>query len=105
MATTPKALYHGQPSNTAATLYTAPSATVTIVRHIRIINPDTSGHTVDLYLNGSTDAHRITETIAVAAGSSWEDDVYIPLAAADTIQGKADASTKVTVFIGGAEIA
>lgn len=104
MATTPKALYHGQPTNAAATLYTVPASTVTIVRHIRIVNPDTASHTVDLYRNGSADANRITETITIPAGGSWEDDVYLPLAAADTIQGKADASTKVTVFIGGAEI-
>lgn len=103
--TTPKALYHGQPTNSAATLYTVPGSTVTIIRHIRIVNPDTAGHTVDLYRNGSADANRITETISIAAGGSWEDDVYLPLAAADTIQGKADASSKVTVFIGGAEIA
>jgi hypothetical protein len=103
--TTPKALYHGQPTSSASTLYTVPSSTVTIIRHIRVVNPDTAGHTVDLWRNGSSDVNRITETISVAAGDSWEDDVYLPLAAADTIQGKADTSSKITVFIGGAEIA
>ena len=103
--TTPKPLYQGQPASTVATLYTVPAATVTVVRHIRILNPDTASHTVDLYRNGSGDSNRITETITIPASSSWEDDVYLPLAAADTIQGKADTSTKVTVFIGGAEIA
>lgn len=102
--TTPKALYHGQPTSTAATLYTVPSSTTTVVRHIRCLNPDTSSHTLDLYRNGSGNANRITETITVPAGGSWEDDVYIPLATTDTIQGNADASTKITVFIGGAEI-
>lgn len=104
MPTTPTPLYHGQPTNSATTLYTVPGATTTVVRHIRVINPDSVSHTVDLYRNGSADVNRITETITVLAGGSWEDDVYFPLAAADTIQGKADASSKVTVFIGGAEI-
>lgn len=104
MATSPTPLYHGQPTNSATTLYTVPSSTITVVRHIRVVNPDASSHTVDLYRNGSADANRLTETITVQAGSSYEDDVYIPLATGDTIQGKADASTKVTVFIGGAEI-
>ncbi len=104
MATTPTVLYHGQPTNSATTLYTVPSSTTSIVRHIRVVNPDSSSHTVDLYRNGSADANRITETITVLAGGSWEDDVYLPLATGDTIQGKADASSKVTVFIGGAQI-
>lgn len=103
--TTPKTLYHAQPTSSAATLYTVPSSTTTVVRHIRAVNADSVSHTFDLYRNGSTDAARITETIIVPAGGSWEDDVYIALAATDTIQGKADASSKVTLYIGGAEIA
>jgi hypothetical protein len=105
VATTPKALYHAQLAAAAATLYTVPSATVTVVRHLRAVNADTVLHTFDLYRNGSGDVNRITETITIPAGSSWEDDVYLPLAAADTIQGKADVASKVTLFIGGAEIA
>lgn len=104
MATAPTALYHGQPTNSATTLYTVPGSTITVVRHIRAVNSDTASHTIDLYRNGSAAANRLTETITIPAGGSWEDDVYIPLAATDTIQGKADASSKVTVFIGGAEI-
>ncbi len=102
--TTPKALYHGQPTSSATTLYTVPGSTVTVVRHIRCVNPDSSSRTLDLYRNGSADANRITETITIPAGGSWEDDVYLPLAATDTIQGKASASSKITLFIGGAEI-
>ncbi len=104
MATAPKPLYHGQPTNSATTLYTVPGSTITVVRHIRAVNDDSVSHTLDLYRNGSASANRLTETITIQAGSSYEDDVYLPLAAADTIQGKADTSSKVTVFIGGAEI-
>lgn len=105
MATTaPTPLYHGQPTNSAATLYTVPSSTITVVRHIRAVNADTAVHTLDLFRNGSAAANRITETITIPAGGSWEDDVYLPLAAADTIVGNADVSSKVTLFIGGAEI-
>ncbi len=104
MATTPTVLYHGQPTNSATTLYTVPGSTTTIVRHIRAVNDDSVSHTLDLYRNGSASANRLTETITIQAGSSYEDDVYLPLATTDTIQGKADASSKVTLFIGGAEI-
>ncbi len=104
MATSPKPLYHGQPTNSATTLYTVPGATIAIIRHIRAVNDDSVSHTFDLYRNGSASANRLTETITIQAGSSYEDDVYVPLATADTIQGKADASSKVTLFIGGVEI-
>ncbi len=104
MATSPQPLYHGQPTNSATTLYTVPGSTVTVVRHIRVVNPDSVSHTIDLYRNGSADANRLTETITIQATSSYEDDVYLPLVATDTIQGKADASSKITLFIGGAEI-
>lgn len=103
--TTPKALYHGQPGTAAATLYTVPAATTTVVRHLRAVNATASAVTLDLYRNGSADANRITETITVPAGGAWEDDVYLPLAATDTIQGKAGTATALTVFVGGAEIA
>lgn len=103
--TTPKALYHGQPGTTASTLYTVPAATTTVIRHIRAVVPGGASVTLDLYRNGSADANRITETVTIQAGGSWEDDVYLPLAAGDTIQGKAGTATALTLFIGGAEIA
>jgi hypothetical protein len=104
MATTAKTLYHGQPTNAAATLYTVPGSTVAIIRHIRVVNDDSASHNFDLWRNGSASANRITENITLQPGTSWEDDVYMPLAAADTIQGKADTSAKLTVYIGGVEI-
>ncbi len=104
MATAPKPLYHGQPTNSATTLYTVPGSTVTVIRHIRAVNADSVSHTFDLYRNGSADANRLTETITLQAGGSYEDDVYLPLVATDTVQGKADASSKVTLFLGGVEI-
>jgi hypothetical protein len=104
--TTAKTLAHAQLGSSAGTLYTVPSATKAIVRHIRVVNPDTASHTFDLYRNGSGDANRLTETVTVPAGGSWEDDVFIGLeTVGDTIQGKADTATKLTIYIGGAEIA
>lgn len=104
MASNPKKIYHGQPTNAATTLYTVPALTSTIIRHIRAINPDTVSHTFDLWVNGSADANRVTETITVPAGGSVEDDVYVVMGAADTLQGKADTSSKVTVYVSGAEV-
>jgi hypothetical protein len=103
MATTPKPLYHGQPAAAGGTVYTAPS--VAVVRHIRCVNKDTSSHTLELFRNGSAAANALTEVITIPAGGAWEDDVYLPLASTDTIYAKADADSKITLYIGGAEIA
>lgn len=103
--TTPKTLYHAQPGNTAATLYTVPGSTVAIVRHIRVINKDTTvGYDLELWRNGSADANAITRKITVPPNGEWEDDMYVPLAATDTIQGKASTAAKLTVVISGVEI-
>lgn len=102
-------LYHGQPGNTAAAVYTVPAATTAVVRHLRCVNADTSSHTLDLYRYASggsaSDATRVTETITIPAGGSWEDDVYLPMNATDVLAAKADVASKITLFIGGAQIA
>jgi len=103
-ATTPKTLYHGQPTAAGGTVYTVPGSTTTVVRHIRCVNKDASSHTLELFRNGSAAANAITEIITIPAGGAWEDDVYLPLAATDTIYAKADADTKITLYVGGAEI-
>jgi hypothetical protein len=103
--TTPKTLVHTQPTAAGATVYTTPGATVTVVRHMRCTNKDSSSHTLELFRNGSAAANALTEVITIPAGGAWEDDVYIALAATDTIYAKADADSKITLYIGGAEIA
>jgi len=107
--TTPKPLYHGQPGNTAAAAYTVPAATTTVVRHFRCVNKDTAAHTLELwhYASGgsATNATAITETITIPSGGSWEDDVYLPMNAGDVLAAKADTASKITLYVGGAEIA
>lgn len=109
MATTPKPLYHGQPGNTAAAVYTVPAATTAVLRHLRCVNKDSSSHTLELwhYASGgsASDATVITETITIPAGGSWEDDIYLPMNTGDILAAKADTAAKLTLFVGGAEIA
>ena len=105
MPTTPKKIYLGQPGNTAGTIYTVPTATVTIVRHIRCVNKDVAtAYDLELWLNGSADANAIIAKKTIPPGGEWEDDCYIALPAADYIQAKASTAAKLTVYIGGAEI-
>lgn len=108
MATTPKPLYHGQPAAAGTDCYTVPVATVAVVRHLRVVNPTGSQHSIDLYrypsAGSASDATRVTETIVIASGESWEDDVYLPMASGDVLHAAADSDSSITLFVGGAEI-
>lgn len=105
--TTPKRLYGpAQPTSSAATLYTVPGSTVAIIRHIRCTNKDVStAYDLELWIGGSTDALSIIAKKTIPAGGEWEDDCYIPMAAAEILQGKSSTSAKLTLTVGGAEIA
>jgi hypothetical protein len=99
-----KKLYQGQPTDTTATLYTVPGSTTAILRHIRIVNNDTIAGTITLYDDGTADSNIILPTTTIPAGGYIELDVFICMAAAVTLKGKAHASSKVTVTVYGVEI-
>lgn len=97
-------LYQGQPTNSAATLYTAPASTQVIVKHIRVVNPTAADHTIKLWQNGTTDSKLILPVTTVLAGGWGEFDGVILMSATDTISGQCDASTTITVEIYGDKI-
>ena len=100
MAQTSKALFRGAATTTTTTtLYTVPAATTTVVTDILVANTAGSAGTFTLYLNGTI----IANAVAVAA----YDTTVIPLkqviAATQTIQGGASATT-INFSISGVEI-
>lgn len=104
MAVTPKRL-HGPAlvSNAAATKYTTPGATTTVVRHIHISNP--TGSPVDFTMSIGTDAAatRIYDGLAVAADSAMDIWCYHVLAAAEILQAFAGTDAVLTLTINGDE--
>lgn len=101
MANTIKSLYRGAASTTTTTtLYTVPSATTTVVTNIVVANTAASSATYTLYLNGTLIANGVT----VGANDSAVLDIKQPIAATQTIQGGASATT-VNFHIAGIEIA
>jgi hypothetical protein len=100
MATTSKALFRGAATtNTATTLYTVPSATVTVVTNIVITNTSASAGTFTLALGGTN----FGTLIAVGGNDSTVIDIKQPLTATQTITGGASATT-INFHISGVEI-
>ena len=100
MPTTAKALFRGAASTTTTTtLYTVPSATTTIVTDIVVTNTAGSAGTFTLSLNGT----KIAEQVSVAANDSTVIQIKQAIAATQTIQGGASATT-INFHISGVEI-
>lgn len=99
-----KKLYQGQLSSAAATLYTVPSATQTIIKGIRIVNTDTSDRTVKLWHDGTADTNLILPATTIKAGGWGEFDGVITMETADTLSGEASVASKLTVTIYGLEV-
>ena len=100
MATTTKALFRGAATTTTSTLlYTVPSATTAVVTNIVVANTAATAATFDLALNGV----KLADTTAIAADSIATFDIKQVIAATQTIQGGASATT-VNFHISGVEI-
>jgi len=101
---THKMLASGQLPTTTAALYTVPSATTGMVKTVLLHNTDTSARSAELFYNGSAAADKILK-VSLDPDETFEYSVghLLPLAATETLQGKADAATKVNYHIFGAE--
>ena len=99
-----KKLYQGQPGTSATTLYTVPSATQAIIKHIRVVNNDSTARTIKLWHDGTAAANVILPATPVRAGGWAEFDGTITLEASDSFSGQASVASQVTVTIYGLEI-
>ena len=99
MAITSKQMFTGAASTGSTTLYTAPSATTSVVTNIVICNTAGTAATFTLGLNGVA----IATTEAIAANTTVVIDLKQVLNATQTITGSASA-TSVNFLISGVEI-
>lgn len=111
MARTPKRL-HGpaQVSNAAATKYTVPAVTKTIVRHIHVQNPSAAPVTFTLTIGADAAAVRLFDAFSIPAAAAgvtanvidhW---CYYVLEAAEVIQALAGTNNILVLTIDGDEI-
>jgi hypothetical protein len=104
MPRTPKRL-HGPAlvTNAAATKYTVPAVTKTIVRHIHCQNPSASAVTFTLSIGADAAAVRIFDAFPIAAGQVLDHMCYYVLEAAELIQALAGTTNILTLTIDGDE--
>ena len=93
-----------QLSNSAATKYTVPAATKTIVRHIHVQNPSGSAVTFTMSIGTDAAATRIFDAYSIAPGAVLDHFCYYVVDAAEIIQGLAGTNNILTLTIDGEEI-
>lgn len=100
MPQTSKALFRGAATTTTTTtLYTVPAATTTVVTDIVVTNTAGAVGSFTMSLNGT----KIAETVTVGAYDSTVIPLKQVIAATQTIQGGASATT-INFHISGVEI-
>lgn len=91
-------------SNTAATKYTVPAVTKTVVRHIHVSNPTVSAVTFTLSIGTDAAGVRIFDAFSIGAGSVLDHFGIYVLEAAEIIQAFAGTTNVTTLTIDGDEI-
>jgi|SRR5439155_5940548 len=105
MARTPKRLAGpAQVSNAAATKYTVPASTKTIVRHVHVQNPSVSAVTFTLSIGADAAGTRIFDAFSIAAGTVLDHFCYYIIEATEVLQAFAGTNNILTLEIGGDEI-
>lgn len=97
---------HGpaQVSNAAATKYTVPAVTKTIVRHVHIQNPSGSAVTFTMSIGADAAAVRLFDAYSIAANTILDHFCYYVLEAAEVIQALAGTNNILVLTIDGDEI-
>jgi len=104
MASTPKRL-HGpaQVSNAAATKYTVPAVTKTVIRHVHIQNPSASPVTFTMSVGADAAATRVFDAFSIPANSVYDWWTYLVAEAAEIVQALAGTNNILTLTIDGDE--
>lgn len=92
-----------QVSNAAATKYTVPALTKTIIRHIHVQNPSGAAVTFTMSIGADAAATRIFDAYSIAAGSVLDHFCYYILDAAEILQAFAGTNLILTLTIDGDE--
>ena len=91
----------------AADVYTPPASTIfTVIKHIRLVNKDSSARTVTLYVGatgGSVGGTEILKDYSIAVGG--EKDLYfnpgLKMVSTDFLTGLASAANAITITVMG----
>jgi hypothetical protein len=93
-----------QLTGTAATQYTTPSATKSIVRHIHVSNPSGSAVTLTISIGTDAAAKRVFDAFSVAAGTVLDHFCYYVLETTEIIQAFAGTASVLVLTIDGDQL-
>src|SRR3990167_843151 len=85
----------------AATIYTSPAPTITIVRHIIACNTASVAAQFTLSIGADAAGTRIVPTITIGNGATFEIKGFIVLAAAETLQAYSDTANAIVLTVNG----
>ncbi|SRR6266536_1115761 len=91
-------------SNAAATKYTVPASTLTVLRHIHVSNTTAAAVAFTMSIGADAAGTRIFDAYSIAAGAILDLWVYIVLSAAEIIQAFAGTNNILTLTLDGDEI-
>src|SRR5215831_5214334 len=91
-------------TNAAATKYTVPATTKTIVRHIHVENPTGAPVTFTLSIGADAAATRLFDAFSIAAGAVLDHFCYYVLETTEIIQSFAGTTNVMTLTIDGDEL-
>lgn len=97
--------FHGpaQVSNAAATKYTVPASTKSVIRHIHVQNPSVSAVTFTASIGADAASTRIFDAYSIAAGAVLDHFCFYVLDAAEIFQALAGTNNVLTLTIDGEE--
>jgi hypothetical protein len=88
----------------ASVLYTVPGSTTAILRYIRVTNSNAADRTITLSIGADGAGKRLIEAQTVPGNGALDWSGFVPLNAAETLQGLASAATSLTVTLAGVEV-
>jgi hypothetical protein len=92
-----------QVSNSAATKYTVPAATTTIIRHIHVFNADTGAVNFTMSIGADAVGTRLYDAYPILAKEPLDISCFLVLGAGETIQAFGSVTNKLTLTISGVE--
>jgi hypothetical protein len=91
-------------TDAAATQYTCPAATKTVIRHIHVENPTGAAVTLTISIGADAAATRLFDAYSIAAGAVLDHFCYYVLEAAEIVEAFAGTNNVMTITIDGDEI-
>lgn len=88
----------------AATYYTGPGATVTIIRHILFCNTNILARTVNLSIGADASGTRLFSDFSIAGNDVQDWSGFLVIEAGEILQAFASVATSVNLVVSGVEV-